>query len=338
MKIIILIFISLNLLISKEISFLTINKQTNELVRVSSDNDFESLGELNFLDGSSISLETIPNTSSIYLLKGNGELYLINTNNLEHSLLCTLNSPNEDINGSWRGISINNRGDIYVFNEVGGSEEGKLYKLLDLQSGLVEQASNKSSGSPSILGIEFDNSNRLWAIEQCCKHNLRVFSGFTGESISYHKNSVSINYPEDLAYFEGQEILIGIDIKNEFTADKTDYFFADRETGITTIFATLEGNFTGVAEISETSSVERIFDNEIYTANIYPNPTSDIFTISSENTISNIRVYNSTGFLLLEFNNPTTKLDVDLSNYASGVYIIEYEINNNSYIKKVAKE
>jgi len=336
MKIIILLILSTFYFgYAQDIKFYTVNKQSNELVLVSNSNDYEVLGELDFLDGSSIAMDVHPKNNLIYILKGNGEIYTVNPKNLESNFISKLNNPNIEIKGSWRGITFNFNGDMFTFNEESGSAQGRLYKVLDVNSGMFDYKTAYKSGSPSILGIEFDNDNRLWTIEQCCNHRLNVFNGFTGQLLNIHNKAVSINYPEDLAYFENEDILIGIDIKNEYTADITDFFFADRKTGETEIFVTLEGNYSGVAEFNSFLSIEK--EEIAYNVSIFPNPTSDKVSIKSDKLITGIKIYSMSGYIVYETNNNLTSLDIDISEYTSGVYILEYEINNNLFLKKIVK-
>lgn len=318
-----------------ETSFYTINKNTQELILLSDKNKYEVIMKLDFVANGAVSLEINPIDNSLFALVSNGELYRINLQNFEYKLLCKLESNSVDVNGSWRGLSINNRKDIYVFNEETGSEQGRLFKIVDLANGIVEPSSGFKSGSASVLGVEFDGSNKLWTVEQCCHHSLKVFNGFTGQVINLFKNPVSVQYPEDLAYFDIEDVMIGIDIKNEFTANVTDFFYVDRETGVTEVFRTVEGNFTGVAEKSIALSVEK--EKVVVDINIYPNPTTNKFTIESDKNISNIRVFSPTGYIIFERNNFANRLDFDLSDFGSGIYFVEFQFNGNKYLKKVIK-
>ena len=65
---------------------------------------------------------------------------------------------------------------------------------------------------------------------------------------------------------------------------------------------------------------------------IYPNPTQDIVNIVGKEF--SIKVYNITGELIIEDDNPTI---IDLSNYSSGIYTIQILSNNNIIIKKIIK-
>jgi hypothetical protein len=68
---------------------------------------------------------------------------------------------------------------------------------------------------------------------------------------------------------------------------------------------------------------------------VYPNPTNDVITIASaQNEISQISLYNMQGQLLLNKKmSSTTALDVDLSVYSSGIYLLK--VNGNQTIRIV---
>ncbi len=318
-----------------ELSFYTINKNTQELILLSDKDKYEVIMKLDFVNKGAISLEFNPIDNSLFALISNGDLYKISLDNFNYNLISTIKSNSVDINGSWRGISINNRNDIYIFNEESGSAQGRLFKIINLGNGTVEPSSGFKSGSASILGIEFDESNKLWTVEQCCNHTLKVFSGFTGQVINLFKTPVTVQYPEDLAYFEFEDMMIGIDTKNEYTADMTDFFYINRENGTTEVFRSLDGNFTGVAEKSSALSIEK--ERFIIDLSIYPNPTTNKFTIQSDNILDYVRVYTSTGYILFEEKVFNQKIDFDLSEFSSGVYFIEIEYKGNKILKKIIK-
>ena len=72
---------------------------------------------------------------------------------------------------------------------------------------------------------------------------------------------------------------------------------------------------------------------------IFPNPVSDILSISSENKIKNIKVYNLTGKVIVNkaVNNQTIK--VNLSSFPSGIYFTKVILENSkSYSVKIVKE
>lgn len=72
--------------------------------------------------------------------------------------------------------------------------------------------------------------------------------------------------------------------------------------------------------------------------NIYPIPANDYFTIESISKIVSIEMYNSFGFLVYTSNAVNdTKIDINISNLQSGMYIVKIEIEteNEMIMKEV---
>lgn len=71
---------------------------------------------------------------------------------------------------------------------------------------------------------------------------------------------------------------------------------------------------------------------------IYPNPVIDIITIenSNHNTINKVLIYDTTGRLVLDQNNPNYQLDV--SNISTGLLFVQIETDIGVVTKKVIKE
>lgn len=330
--ILIALFFGSNLL--SQSKFFSINKSTQELCLISENGSLQVLSKLNFVDDNAMNLEYNPNTNSLLILKGNGELYSFNLNSLESSLLYTLNNSSLNFDGNWSGISMNSLNQIFVFNERSGSDEGRLYQVLDINTGLVAPFTDNFSGSPSILGIEFDDKNRLWNIEQCCNHRLNVLDGFKGQMKQMFEKPVTINYPQDLAYNPDTEKLLGIDIKNELTATRTDFFFADRNNGNTEIFLSLEGNYNGIAELTTLSSVNNDINFEDK-FQIYPNPSQQFISVDFNGLVSNIRVLDLSGNYVIS--NINSLKNIDISKLSSGAFILSFTIDGRNYDRKFIK-
>lgn len=145
---------------------------------------------------------------------------------------------------------------------------------------------------------------------------------------------VSINYPQDLAFNPDTEKLLGIDIKNEFTATRTDFFFADRNNGSTEIFLSLEGNYNGIAELTTMSSVNNDVNIEDK-FQIYPNPSQQYISIDYNGLVNNIRILDLNGNQVL-FNISSLK-NIDISKLSSGAYILSFNIENRTFDRKFIK-
>ena len=72
--------------------------------------------------------------------------------------------------------------------------------------------------------------------------------------------------------------------------------------------------------------------------NIYPNPTNGSFTVENTSTeVYKILVFDIKGKLLMEVVNCQYKMNLDISNYSSGIYIIRINGTKNSFIGKLLK-
>jgi FtsP/CotA-like multicopper oxidase with cupredoxin domain len=69
---------------------------------------------------------------------------------------------------------------------------------------------------------------------------------------------------------------------------------------------------------------------------VYPNPTSDYFTILMDHGVWDINIYNIQGEKVLEYNKVSTKLEVETNLLpAKGSYIVHLSSEDNSFIKQV---
>lgn len=71
------------------------------------------------------------------------------------------------------------------------------------------------------------------------------------------------------------------------------------------------------------------FDNLL----IYPNPTSGLFRIKTDENIDKVEVFNCLGKLLKS----STEEEIDLTKYPTGTYLIRIEIDNNTILREVVK-
>lgn len=70
---------------------------------------------------------------------------------------------------------------------------------------------------------------------------------------------------------------------------------------------------------------------------LYPNPTSSSFSITSDNEIQMVRIYDMYGKLVSSYNNPYGQITI--SNLSAGSYFVEIRTNENIVsIKKIIKE
>ena len=81
-----------------------------------------------------------------------------------------------------------------------------------------------------------------------------------------------------------------------------------------------------------------IYSNiEIIKANIYPNPTTGIFTIEGKN-IQSVEITNIRGQTIKQLTIHNLQFTIDLSNQAKGVYMIKIVTDKGTIVKKVVLE
>lgn len=71
---------------------------------------------------------------------------------------------------------------------------------------------------------------------------------------------------------------------------------------------------------------------------VYPNPTNGMIHIESDVELSNVTIYNAFGQLVKVMNTSGIKYDVDLSAFSSGIYFIEYVVDNKKGHLKIIKD
>jgi hypothetical protein len=88
----------------------------------------------------------------------------------------------------------------------------------------------------------------------------------------------------------------------------------------------VEGLKAGVTAVNDLS-------NE-FTANLYPNPATDVVNINTNFVISNIKVINYVGQVIFENNPEQEDFQINTSNLVSGMYFVQIESNEGYVITK----
>jgi len=121
--------------------------------------------------------------------------------------------------------------------------------------------------------------------------------------------------------------------------------------GLTTLYNEVVGGPVGTLEnfaLNGTTSnwsfdanaLETLETNEfsiVDTIKIYPNPTTGIFTISIKEDAS-VKMYDMFGKLIYTNKANIGESKIDISNYQSGMYLLQVETENGSVTKKIIKE
>lgn len=97
-----------------------------------------------------------------------------------------------------------------------------------------------------------------------------------------------------------------------------DYIFT--EAGTNPYECTVHTTMNGTITVEATAGVE---ENMVTELQFYPNPTSDILTITAKDNIDRIEIYDMNGRLVLDTKggNPTSK--IYMQNYNAGTYLVK---------------
>lgn len=103
------------------------------------------------------------------------------------------------------------------------------------------------------------------------------------------------------------------------------------EEGATTYHCNVHPSMQGTITVEAVLGVN---DNVLAKIQYYPNPVSDVFTITAQSNIDKVEVYDINGRLLLssEVPNPTVKVYMD--NFNTGTYFIKATVGNE--VKNIA--
>ncbi|MFD0962462.1 T9SS type A sorting domain-containing protein [Pseudofulvibacter geojedonensis] len=94
------------------------------------------------------------------------------------------------------------------------------------------------------------------------------------------------------------------------------------------------GNMTGRITVQ----VLNIENESKQKTQLYPNPVSNILTVKTENTISNIRITNVIGKVIIDKNYNLSEIQLNVSSLKSGMYFIQISNDKNKKALKFFKK
>jgi len=98
-------------------------------------------------------------------------------------------------------------------------------------------------------------------------------------------------------------------------------------------------NYCGTQDSCTQVVITAINETELKEIKTYPNPVNkDLIIENPYYKPLNVYVYNSMGLLIYQKQYETQKITIDMSNYASGVYILKLNTDNGMLIRKIVKE
>lgn len=325
--------------------FFTIETSTKNLCFV------DTIGSITTIGPTNIPNSTLNYHSMDFDKNGNlwflysDTLYLINRDNGKAQPTQIINGINET-GGQILGLSFNNSNIPYIHFEVSNTPPGTLYYLDNLYNANATPLPS-STGIASILGIEFDDQDNLWALDECCINKVHQLDLSTGQAISNSFPSFNLSEsPADLDYNNG--VLYGL----AFGTNTTTFFRTSTSSGTISNLFTLNGIFMGIAggyinsnviydttfvTVTDTLIINAVLTgvippNNINTLKIYPNPSSTHITIDNGDYTSmngyTIRIENSLSQTVFTSLIDQSSFYIDLSGWSShGLYFV-YIIDN----------
>jgi hypothetical protein len=162
-------------------------------------------------------------------------------------------------------------------------------------------------------------NDTLWAVVDTC-------FGFTPDSfyisqVVLNGNSVTITW-----VFTGGGNTFTLDVVYQLPPGGYGNYVAAITINCNTKSYTL--TYMSYVNIYETMTIGE-FDNEIL---FYPNPANNYLIISPDGMTRNVRIFNLQGVLAGSYSNPD---NIDLSNFAEGMYILEIETVTGTHLHKL---
>lgn len=153
----------------------------------------------------------------------------------------------------------------------------------------------------------------------------------------YSLNSGSTIDPNSLTYYynNGQE-LVGVSLvsgliesKNAINGKNNRYFELMRiQSDCIEATEALRGNPVLSVETNEDS----------YQTIMFPNPTNDVLKIQSTKNITSVNVLSSNGTIVSSVVVNATTVEINVADLADGVYFIQYNVNNDTFVRKIVKQ
>jgi len=202
-----------------------------------------------------------------------------------------------------------------------------------------EDSTNKVAGATSYFTLE-DTTSR-WLITP--ELSLSSFGNFISWKAKSHDPSFPDNY---MVLVSTTDNLISSFTDTIGDVEQENFEWTEREVNLSengynsqTIYVAFV-NTTFDGYILYLDSIQARTDDPIanielqsITVKMYPNPTNDFCTISSEKPIKSIKISDFEGRLIATIEEQT----IDLRNYKSGIYFISLNIENQIITKRIVK-
>lgn len=193
------------------------------------------------------------------------------------------------------------------FNEIEGSKKNNLVRYNLLNNSTVAMPNGNFfqtfTEGQTLADLKIDGQNILW-------YNTQNLCSFTNYSTNKIKNT-NVVLPSNTLLVEGNT-----------------YFASQVINGI-------ESNYRLSITVSKTlGTIDPIFES----LKTYPNPIDNYWTISNKSIIDRIEVYDLLGQTLLSEKYDSKTIKIDLSNFATGIYVAKIHSDDHVKSMKIIKK
>jgi hypothetical protein len=179
---------------------------------------------------------------------------------------------------------------------------------------------SEPSSSTDLAAVKAEQSSPWYSCVTLSAHDSLArasFGGFSNRDASDLWHGIGyINIPDSAYYYEDDAIALSFKTSN-LTFGRALHQFS---------FETIFGGPGIVTHIAETGQEMM---------GIYPNPTNGILNVRSKEPVQNISVYDIRGALQFQSSKINT---IDLSGYASGMYIVKVKTPSHTVIRRIEKQ
>ena len=143
---------------------------------------------------------------------------------------------------------------------------------------------------------------------------------------------------------EGEPSGYDVYINNSLVLDNTsELFYSFEKTSdfyvaeVVALYEEMESVGIVTTEVNEVSTEETISDEQSFT--VYPNPAKDIVRLSTDNSQwTTVRIYNVLGMMIEEIEINSNEIEINVSDYKTGIYFINVSNEELNVTKKIVVE
>lgn len=228
----------------------------------------------------------------------------------QEGYLVKMNAADELIYPAMAGKSVNNSSLVpQYFKFDGGNAADPVYTIYPEPNQFLEVGDEIAAfDGKKLVGSTVISANKTFA------NNLPVFASLDDGKGFNAGNPISIKYYDAS---ENEALPLNIEFSNPY---------GDAHTN--EVYPASDGAYS-IVEFTKTGTVDN------FTLNLYPNPTSETFEITSAETIIEVNIYDQTGRLLKQYRPGQNNVNIDVSLLNEGMYYVEINNYTSIFNKKI---